>query len=89
MEGVCSTQSALTGITVSTRLSIIVSTRSIASIDTTNLLFIPKSSHLEVISDRDNAADCADEYADREERDEHDNPHLRKRNYLHLSLIHI
>jgi len=44
---------------------------------------MPKSSHLEVISDRDNAADCADKYADREERDEHDNPHLRKRNYLH------
>ena len=83
MEGVCSTPSALTGITVSTRLSIIVSTRIIASIDTTNLLFMPKSSHLEVISYRDNAADRTDEYADRKERDEHDHPHLGERNDLH------
>lgn len=69
---------APTGIIVSTRLSIMDSTRITASIDTTIFLFIAHSSDLEVISDGDNAADCADKDADRKEGYQHKGPYLNK-----------
>ena len=59
-----------------------VSTRIIASIDMTSLLFMFLS-HLEVISDRYYAAYSADENTDRHKRDEHYRPNVGKRYNLH------